>query len=342
VEILDKLRVAVIGVGIQGENHVKAYKTHPRVDLVAVCDINEERARAVAEKYGIGSIYRDYREMLGKEDLDLVSIATPDHLHLNPVLATVESGVNALIEKPMATSYQDALKMVKAAKKKGVKVYVNFANRFNPPFAITKKRFTAGELGKPLYAYLRLSDTIYVPTKMLSWASKTNVVFFLMSHTADLATWIFNSNVRRVRAFAHFEVLESLGIEVPDYVVAVLEFENGGRAVLESSWILPETLPSVVDFVAEFLGTKGAVYISTTRQTIEVASVESHEYPKPLNIEEVNNRLIGFVKESIHHFVDAFLEKREPIVNMEDGPRNVRILESIVKSFKEDRVIELS
>ncbi|RLE66429.1 MAG: hypothetical protein DRJ47_02480 [Thermoprotei archaeon] len=336
-----RLRFGVIGVGIQGEKHVKILSTHPLVEVVSICDVNPERLKEVSQKYGINKTYIDYEEMLAKERLDAVVVATPDHLHLKPVISALENGINVLLEKPMATKLDDALKMAEEAKKRGLLLYINFSNRFNPPFAIAHKKFREGELGKPLYAYFRLSDTIYVPTKMLSWASKSSVVFFLMSHTTDLARWIFNDEVRKVRAYAHYEVLESLGIRTPDYVTAVLEFRKGGRVVLESSWILPETLPSIVDFNMEIIGTRGAIYINNTFQSIAVANATRHYYPKPIVLEEVNGRFTGFVKESIFHFVDSLASKTEPLIKVKDGVENTRVLEAIVESYTRNTEIVL-
>lgn len=335
-----KLKAGIIGVGIQGENHVKVYKIHPSVEVVAIADIKEEKLKEISSKYGIEKTYKDYREMLEKEELDIVSIATPDFLHLEPSLAAIEAGCNIILEKPMAMSYEEARKIAEKAEKKGVRLYINFSNRFNPPFAIIKKAVSEGKIGKPLYGYFRLSDTIYVPTKMLSWASKTSVVYFLMSHTADLARWIFSDEVEAVTAFAQFKVLKSMGINVPDYVVAVLEFSQGAKVVLESSWILPESLPTIVDFRTEIIGEKGVAYTNTTFQSVVIAG-EEYSYPAHFPIAELNERTVGFVRESIHHFIDSILTDSEPIVKPWDGVINTLILESITKSYKEGKKIKI-
>jgi len=332
------LRTAVIGVGIQGENHIKAFKSHPLVELVAVCDINEERLRVISEKYDIPNAYLDYNEMLKNHRLDLVSVATPDFLHFQPVLAVLENKVNVLVEKPLATRVEDALKMIEKAQENNVRLFVNFGNRFNPPFAVLKEKVTNGEFGKVLYSYVRLSDTIYVPTKMLSWSSKTSVVYFLMSHTADLVRWIYGSEVESVRAYAHFEVLKSLGIDTPDYVVAFLRFYNGSMAVLESSWILPETYPSIVDFRAEFIGTKATSFINTTYQMIEISG-KKFVYPRTYSASELNGRFFGFVKESIHNIVDSLLGNTTSFTSEEDAIANVKILDAITKSYTINREV---
>ena len=335
------IKAGVVGVGIQGEQHVKAYKLHPNVNLVAVCDLNINRAKAIAEKYGIGKVYRDYNEMFEKEDLDLVSIVTPDFLHRDPVVTAAENHVNIIVEKPFATTLSDADIMVKSVEKNGVKLYPNFSNRWNPPFSISKDIVDRGELGEIVYGYIRLSDTIYVPTKMLSWAAKSNVAFFLMSHTADLMRWFFNDEVIEVNAFMEKKVLIKNGIDTPDYFIAVLNFSKGGRALLESSWILPETFPSIVDFKMELIGEKAVINIDNTQQCINVSSQKNFYYPRYFTGYDINGRFTGFVKESIHHFIDCLLNDVESIVNIYDGLENTRILCSIIESAFNRRPVRI-
>jgi len=331
---LKKLKVGIIGVGIQGENHLKAYLSHPLVDVVSVADISPRKLSYVKEKYGVKGLYSDFNEMLEKEDLDLVSVATPDFLHRDPVINSLESGVNVVVEKPMATTVKDAEDMVSAARRTGVVLYPNFGNRWNPAFASVRERIADGETGRPVYGYFRLSDTIYVPTKMLSWAGKSNVVFFLMSHTADLARWIFQDEVSSVQAFAEQNILRSLGIDTYDYVVAILRFKQGGMVVLESSWILPEGLPSIVDFRAEIICEKGVYYVDQLGQTVSVADMGRMTYPRFLGAYKVNNRFYGFVRESLHHLVDCLLNEEKPMISPEDGLANTKVLIAILESVK--------
>jgi len=336
-----RIRVGVVGVGLQGENHLKVYSVNPAVEIAAVADVNEARLQEVSAKYPVKAAYTSYLEMLKREDLDLVSVATPDFAHKEPSVEAMERGVNVVVEKPMATSVEDAEEMVRASKREGVILYVNFSNRWNPLFAITKERLDRGELGSPRYAYLRLSDTIYVPTKMISWASKTNVVYFLMSHTADLARWLFSDEVSRVRAWAGEGLLKSMGVDTFDYVVAVLEFRGGGRAVLESAWILPEGMPCVVDFKFELLCTKGAVNVDARFHGIEVAR-DRLEYPRYLVFSTIRGRPYGACKESLDHVVSCVVEGREPDVKPDDGLANTKVLCAIVESIKRGAEVELS
>ena len=341
MNVKKRIKVGVIGVGIQGERHLRAYLENPLVEKVAVADIDTAKLRRVSELYGVESVYASYSEMFENEELDLVSVATPDFAHKPPTIEALRRGVNVVVEKPLATTVSDAEDMIKEAEKRELLLFINFFNRWSPPFALTKERIEKGELGDVVYAYIRLSDTIYVPTKMLSWASKTNVVYFLMSHTADLVRWFFSDEVVRVRAWGSKEILKKVGIDTFDYVVAVLEFRKGGKAVLESAWILPESMPCVVDFKLELIGSKGAINVDARSQGIEVLS-QKYEYPRYLVASDIHGRFFGSVKESLNHVVECIIYGKEPLVKPIDGLMNVKVLSAIIKSLETGNEVQLT
>ena len=336
------LRIGTIGVGLQGETHVKCLKALPNAEVIAIADVNEARLREVGERYGIKGRYLDYREMLEKEELDAVTVATPDHLHRDPVIAAVKAGKHVLVEKPLATSVEEAEEMVEAARRAGVKMMVNFSNRWMSYMAIAKEAVESGEMGEPLYAYARLSNTLYVPTKMLKgWASKTKLPFWLMSHTIDRVRWLFNSEVVRVYAVSRSVVLKGMGIDTPDFYAALAEFENGAVGNFESCWVLPETRPSIVDSKMELVFTKGSISIDAQAAVIQKATAESFTLPGILQF-EVYGRPVGFVVEALRHFVESVLNDREPWPSGEDGLRVVKVSEAIVRSAELGRPVEIT
>ncbi|MEM3419507.1 MAG: Gfo/Idh/MocA family oxidoreductase, partial [Nitrososphaerota archaeon] len=113
------IKIGIIGAGYIGELHVRVCSEINDVKLLAIAEINEERGKEVAKKYNT-KWYKDYNDMLKKEDIDAVIIATPEHLHLDPAIAAAEAGKHMLIEKPLATNVKDAEEIIKYAKKNGV------------------------------------------------------------------------------------------------------------------------------------------------------------------------------------------------------------------------------
>jgi len=326
------LRMGVIGVGIQGETHVKCLSSLPNVKVVAIADPNESRLKEIGDRYEIRGRYTDYREMLKRENLEAVAVVTPDHLHRDPVLAAVEAGKHVLVEKPLATSVEEAEEMVEAAKRAGVKMMVNFSNRWMSYMAIAKEAVESGEMGEPLYAYARLSNTIYVPTSMIGrWSRHTKLPFWLMSHTIDRVRWLFNSEVERVYAVARSKVLKGMGIDTPDFYAALAEFENGAVGNFESCWVLPQTRPTVVDSKMELIFTAGSISIDAQQTMIQKATSQSFSIPGTLQL-DVYGHPVGFVAEAIRHFVECVLNDEEPWSSGEDGLKVVRVSEAIVKS----------
>ena len=337
----EPLKIGVIGVGIQGESHIKCYQSLHNAEVVAVADLNKERVRKIAEQYHIKNWYTDYHRMLELSDLDAVSVVTPDPLHREPAIAAINAGKHVLMEKPLATKVQDAEAIVNAARKTGVKLMVNFSNRWKPPIALVKRSQEKGELGDPVYAYARLSDTIYVPTKMIgSWSSETSLPFWLMSHTVDAVRWLFNSEAKKVYAVSSSGVLLKRGINTPDLFQATIEFENGALGTFESCWILPETLPSIVDYKLELIFTEASIFIDDQRGLIQKATNEGYSLPGVLWA-DVHGRPIGFVTEAIRHFVDCVLEDKQPMPSGEDGLAVVKILAAIVESAEKGSPITI-
>jgi len=256
---MTKINCAVIGVGIWGENHVKVYKSHPKVGSLVICDMNEKKAKSIAEKYNIDRYYVDYNEML-EEELDAVSVTTPDFAHKNPVIASLNKKNHVLVEKPLATKLDDCISMVEAAKRNGVNLMTDFHSRWVLPFLGIKKTVEAGEIGKPMHANIRLSDTAYVPRKMLRWMNQSSSMWFLGCHTIDLLRWVFNDEVSKVYCVSEQRVFKAEGINCPDYFQTILKFKNGGSALMENTFLLPEkSYPALFDFRFEVVGGKGTV-----------------------------------------------------------------------------------
>ncbi|MFQ6097628.1 MAG: Gfo/Idh/MocA family protein [Armatimonadota bacterium] len=145
------LRAAVIGTGM-GRYHMQAYVRHPRVDLVAVCDLNETEAKEFAQQFGAEFAFADYREMLQNVELDVLSVCVPNHLHAAMTIAGLQAGCHVLCEKPMATRLRDAERMVETAAARGKRLMINMSQRFDPLRRTLRDLVRSGKLGKVYYA----------------------------------------------------------------------------------------------------------------------------------------------------------------------------------------------
>lgn len=335
------LKIGVIGAGTQGGYQVQCFQSLHNAKVVAVVDIDQERAHAVAKRHKVSEVYTDYNEMLARSKLDAVSVVLPDHLHLGPGLAVIDAGRHLLMEKPLATIVEEGEKLVKAARAKDIRMMVNFSNRFMLPMQVAYQAFRSGQLGEPVYAYLRLSNTLSVPTKMIRpWVSHTKLPFWLMSHLVDRIRWIWGSDPKRVFAVARSGVLEGMGIDTPDFYHGTVEFDNGAVATFESCWILPQSSPMGVDSKMNMIFTRGAVTIDAQQTTIQIATKESFSYPYTLS-GMVQGHPVGFVLESLRHFVDSVLKGVDPGPSGEDGLAVLKTTAAIVESAEKGMPVEI-
>ena len=144
---MKKLNVAIIGCGGISVMHLDSAYALNESEIIAVCDIVEERAVKTAKKYNT-KYYTDYKEMFSKEKLDVVHLCLPHYLHTIVANDALRAGINVLSEKPMSIKYADALETVGLAEKSGLKYGVIFQSRYNAPSVLVKKRIKDGKLGK--------------------------------------------------------------------------------------------------------------------------------------------------------------------------------------------------
>lgn len=329
------MKFAVIGAGTFGSRHIQAYDRHPEVELVGVLDLNRELAEAAVAKFSREPVpvFSDIDELLAIDGLQAVSVVTPDHLHLQPALAVAQAGKHLLVEKPLATTVEDARAIVDAAKANGVKLMVDFHNRVSPPFIDARQAVQDGRVGDVRYLYARLSNTLKVASG-IRWASASSSLWFLSSHMVDIAQWVVGERIVRVTARANSGILESRGITTPDVFVVIAEFESGALAVFEHAWILPSANPSSKDLKFELLGSEGAIYVDTSHnRTLEIVTNEVIAQPDLLAM-PYGPHLTGFVLDSIARFVDAVADRSPVLATGDEGLQVTAVLCAILESIE--------
>ena len=337
----------IIGVGIWGQLHARVLsESAEKVHLVAVCDLDGERARQVADQYHIPRVYTSYQELLQNPEVEAVSVATPDFAHGPPALAVLQAGRHLLVDKPMATTVAECLQILKAAKEARVTLMVDFHNRWSPAFYTARQTIRSGEIGELKYIYFRLNDTIYVPTRYISWAARSSVLWFLGPHAVDTLRWLFDDEVSKVYAVRRSGVLSGQGIDTPDFYSIILQFERGGVAHLEHSWIVAASTPSLFDLKCELQGAKGTLYIDTSsNRSLEVYSERTPQgYPFQPYVDTtlmpvIHGNQVGFGAQSIRHFADCLWSGSQPLATGLDGLRATEILTSIERSAQLDQPV---
>jgi len=332
---MDKIRFGIIGLGIMGQNYLDIYNSqNSMTQVVAVTNRSEERLNNVGDKFAISDNdrYTDYRKMLERKDLDAVVVATPDFAHTKTVLDALSAGKHVLCEKPMTTSTIEADQIVDAVKKSNLKLQVAYNHRWLSSYYEAKMQILNGQIGKPLMAYARKNDTIFVSTEMINWASKTTSTFFLSAHDVDLVRWYFDSEPVEARAYGIKEVLVKKGIDTYDLIQGQVKFKNGSIATFESGWIYPNTFPTVVDSFVEVIGSNGHIHLDRKYESIEISNDKSFTYPKTFTFKKIFGKIHGSLKGCLDSFVDSIFNNSEPVVSAYDGRQVSAVLEAIVES----------
>jgi predicted dehydrogenase len=332
------IKVGIIGMGIRGNLYAETIKYNPFAEVTAFAEGNKARLQEARDKYK-GGAYEDFSRMLEEQKPDIAIVALPDHLHKDAVLAAADAGCNLLIEKPLATSYADAREMAAAIRKAGVKALVGYENRWSPVFITAKEAVEAGELKDIQLIQAKLNDSIFVPTKMLGWASASTVGWFLFPHTVDLALWLTGGKAVSVYAVGQKRVLKGMGLDTYDSLSATVRFEDGMTATFSSSWIYPESIPLIYDMRFEVLGSGGALEVDLRDQNIHKMT-DRYSHPPTLG-RDIYGKPLGFAAEMLNSFIDNIREQTDPMVDLDDALEGVKIVDAIHRAAETGEIVTL-
>jgi predicted dehydrogenase len=291
--------VGLIGAGYIGAVHAASLQALPEARLAAVADLSEERARAVAAEHG-ATVYTDYGEMLAREDLAAVVVATPDNAHVAPALAAARAGAHLLVEKPLATTLEDCQAIAGAEQEHRVRVLVGHTLRWDPRYALAQQAVAAGQLGEISYLYARRNNMTGVARRA---GPVTSVARFLAVHDIDWAQWVLGERASRVVARSVQRVLT--GLNTPDAYFLLVRFPSGALACIEATWILPESGSLQWDPMAEVVGSAGALYISVHDQGLRLDTERGLRFLDVTYRPVLRGRSQGVYVEEMRHFLEV-------------------------------------
>lgn len=273
------LTIGIVGAGLRGQLFAHALRDLPGVEVAGFAEPSTRTGQAAFEATGV-AVHPDHHALLSATSPDAVIIATPDFAHREVAVDVAAAGCDLLVEKPLATTIEDATAIADAVHASGVRCLVGFENRWNPHAYRAHETVASGALGAPITSNATLSNSYFVPTRMLAWASRSSPAWFLMPHSLDLLMWLNDSRVTSVSAVLTRGILAQRGIDTDDVVHALLRFDNGATATLTSTWILPDAGEGIVDFSFGFIGTEGSISADLSHQGLSVITDRIHaEWP---------------------------------------------------------------
>lgn len=326
---MNKLKVAVIGTGTMGINHVRVYSELEDVELVSIADLNKKKNQQIKNKYKIKT-YTNYNEMLEKEELDVVSVAVPTIHHHSVALDVLDKGINLLLEKPISSTIEEAEEIIKKAKEKNVKLMIGHIERFNPAVLNLKKRIIEGELGKVYKVDVNRVGPI--PNRI----QDVGVTIDLAVHDIDIMRFLTESEPSRIYA----ETEQRIHSKKEDLLAGVIRFKNKTICYLNINWLTPTKIRKLY-----ITGEKGMFVINYPDQNLYFYENEGQTNNNFGQIKE--GRMIKYkidkkepLKNEIEHFIDCIKTNKEPLVSGEDGKKALSIALKIIESSEKGEVIK--
>ena len=363
-----KLGVGLIGAHTWADKaHLPGYKAHERVDLIAVCDLDADRARAMGEKYGARKVFTDPEKLIADPDVQMVDVCTPTHTHLPLSLAAIAAGKHVLSEKPLHTEAAPAFDAAARADAKGVRTKLGFTFRYSPAIRQIKKWIDDGTLGEIFHIHGFEQNSQWLdpqePLRQITPGVDRNSLIPASivgygSHLIDLMRWLggeFGSVASTMKNFIPERIVRGeVGlqkIKVEDGAVALVEYANGAQGLLQTSYVAVGNYPGVEIRVYGSKGAAVARLISEfgTAETLKIAKAEAVEFiPNDVGAEALPPGTTLntpwpelYYRNLVRHFVDEILEDRPQECTFFDGAKSQEIVDAIIKAHFERRWVDL-
>ena len=341
------MKYALIGCGRIAVNQAAI---NNELEIVAVCDVLEEKMEELLAKYGLEkdeSIkrYTDYKKMVDELKPDLVSIATESGIHAEIALHCIDKGVNLIIEKPMAMSIEDANKIINLAEEKNVKVSACHQNRFNVAIQKLRKAVESGRFGKLSHGSIHVrwnrNAGYYEQAPWRgTWEQDGGALMNQCIHGIDLLRWMMGDEIEEIYGATRQQFHDYL--EAEDVGMAVIKFKNGAIGTIEGT---TNVFPKNLEETLYIFGENGTVKIGgTSTNNIDVwdFAVETEEDQQNKGLEEETSNVYGNGHTSLFADVmDAIENDRKPYVDAVAGRNALEVVLSIYKSQKTAMPVKL-
>jgi len=343
------MNIGLIGCGRVARLHMRAYKHIPEVNVIAVSDVNLDRAKAFAQMHSIKEAFVNYQELLERKDLDYVDICTPTSTHAKIACEAAKLGHNILLEKPMARNTTDCDKIINEVSKKRVKLCLCHNQLFTPAVIQVKSMVDSGEFD-PLYLRVSVKESaelIGAP----SWTASTEeggILWETGCHSAYLQLH-FLKDIKEVSAMG-----DKIKHSVYDNFVAVLHTSNQRLGVIELSWLAKRH-----EVIFDLMGSDGKrMEIIGYNYLLEIPKKPPASFIQGFYFDQktIFKKWIKEVMESLrkrelltcwHHYIligkyiESIKADSDPPVKPEDGRKTIELLECIEESLNKNQPVKM-
>jgi predicted dehydrogenase len=309
-----KIKIGIVGVGYIGEIHISSYQAHPLCDVVAICDFDEERLGEMQQKYDVPRTYTDQAEMQANENLDGIVIATPDEYHRQPVELAAAAGLPIMLEKPIATTLEDAEAIIKAVEDANVTMMMGFTLRWIPQYVEIHNQVAAGKLGEITNAFARRSCRLSEARRLYG---RCSVNQYLGVHDMDFLLWCMGRDVESIYSTKGDFILKP-EIGVADYYWNVISWKNGATGVVHASWCEPTSYNNYVEMQVILNGMEAGAHMLLAGQQYSLATEGELMTP------EVS--LYATYPTEAAHFIDCVIKDETPIAGWQEGLDTLKLL----------------
>ncbi len=338
------MRIGIVGCGYIAEHqHLPAYKNIEELEIIALCDVNEQRAKALSEKFGVPRTYTEYEKMFEKEDLDIVTVASIPQFHGPIAMAAANRGINVFCEKPLAMSLDEANKVVQTAELNKVKLMVNQNFRWRPEFEAAKKIVDAKLLGEIFYANI---EQFFWNDHFQGSYTMPNIIHEMVVHYIDLLRWLVGREAEKVYALGTNIVKQ---VRIAEYPLAMIMIDFGNDVIgrTDVSWI---SKGSRVLERGRVEGTQGCILINWDRPV----AVFTEKFAETMSFFQSNFVKHGWYYPEINYksvmsafernmrlFIECLKTNTEPPTSGRDNLNTLRIVFAAIESLKTKKVVEI-
>jgi UDP-N-acetylglucosamine 3-dehydrogenase len=330
------VRIAVIGAGAMGRNHLRVLNDLESAQLVGVADAYEDIARQAARRFGIEA-YSDYKAMLDKAKPEAVVVAVPTIMHRDVTLEVVSRKVHVLVEKPIAFTEDEGREMLAAARQAGVILTVGHIERYNPAILELHKRLQRAELGRVFQMHARRLGPF--PPRVRD----VGVVIDLASHDIDIMRFLSGSRVTRVYA----ETAHRIHTDHEDLLSGLMRFEDNSIGVMDINWLTPTKIRELMVtgergmFHANYL-TQDLYFYENNYAKTDWDTIKNIEGVSEGDMVRLRREKTEPLKVELERFVRAVRGESVSLVSGEDGLAALRIARKVVEAGLQGKVVEMS